>query len=487
MIRGFFIVAILVATSAYAADTNPLVPFPSPLSAASGGGGGGGTIGGTCPTPNAIAYFSAATTITCSADLQWDNVGKVMTVGGSIVTTVDNTFDIGSFGLEWANVRAHDFTAPASVDALANGIEWAAGASHTAFAPTNSGVNSIELGTTSRPFVSLRTGASGGTVLVYDETGATYNDAATKTWTLQNTGAGSVSLSVVGDTLSTGVRAVHVTATLPATASTEWAVYNEVTSNVGASGTQFGVLSYLLPGFTGAAQTAATQFSNGAAGTLNNLFDAAVSFQGNFGFEGLVYGSTVGANVGGTGNAANSSVLNIGLLGQAITDATTGDDVGVIGQGGGSGASKRVGGYFFTSSNGGVTYSPTMTNGALVADNGDVAAPIFVGRDHGTNVFVVEDGGNLDAQNTPAAVDAGSGSCTVVTVTGSSSNVRGSFTATCNVGQTVVLNYGAPNPTAAQTCVPSSGMKQTTSTASGTTFQALVALAGDNVTYFCIE
>lgn len=65
-------VALASAFGAHADDTNPLVPFPSPLTAASGGGGGGTGPSGTCGTTNAVAIFSAASTLTCFSTFKFD-------------------------------------------------------------------------------------------------------------------------------------------------------------------------------------------------------------------------------------------------------------------------------------------------------------------------------------------------------------------------------------------------------------------------------
>ncbi len=107
---GIFVTAWLAAV-AHADDTNPLVPFPSPLTAPSGGGGGGGgNISGTCATTNAIAFFSAATTLSCDADFVWTPttntlafaVDTAVSLGGGVNGL---NFDSDTLSIDAANNR----------------------------------------------------------------------------------------------------------------------------------------------------------------------------------------------------------------------------------------------------------------------------------------------------------------------------------------------------------------------------------------------
>jgi len=83
------IIAALLASASVVHADQPLTPFPSPMTPPSAApiANAASLIFGTCATVNAVAYFSAAQTITCNATLTTDGVGGLL-VGGN--TTLGN-------------------------------------------------------------------------------------------------------------------------------------------------------------------------------------------------------------------------------------------------------------------------------------------------------------------------------------------------------------------------------------------------------------
>lgn len=103
------------------------------------------------------------------------------------------------------------------------------------------------------------------------------------------------------------------------------------------------------------------------------------------------------AGIGDTGSAigtqgiAELGNINAGLVGTAITTKNSATNIGVFGNAVNVGSSPTVVGGFF----GLMSSNPTFASAALMADNGAVAADIFVARDNGTAVVTIADGGNV--------------------------------------------------------------------------------------------
>ena len=75
-----------------------LLPTPS---SSGGGGGGGGGVGGTCGTANAVAYFSAATTLTCNAGLTTDGSGNLTLQDGDSTNEAYGFQSDATFGMHF--------------------------------------------------------------------------------------------------------------------------------------------------------------------------------------------------------------------------------------------------------------------------------------------------------------------------------------------------------------------------------------------------
>jgi hypothetical protein len=198
-------------------------------------------------------------------------------------------------------------------------------------------------------------------------------------------------MDLVAGTLATGVNAFKVAATLPVTGVTEVGAYFDITPTGAGAGARYGVLAALRTGYTGATATAAVNVDNQTAGTGTG---ALQGIGGNAGVRARATATTVGTNSGLMGSAMGGNV-NIGAMARALTDKASANNLGMVGMARNDGASgKAVGGVFSLYD---ASYNePVITEtAALIADNQDVAAPIIVAYDNGSEVFRIPDGGGL--------------------------------------------------------------------------------------------
>lgn len=181
--------------------------------------------------------------------------------------------------------------------------------------------------------------------------------------------------------------ALTVTTTLPASPSAAVSgIQATVTSAGSATQDQYGLRLTLAAGYTGNQESNGIRAINNSAGT--GAGDFISSNVGNFGGEFVMSSSANNAhNVGLYGAVANGgtgTAKSFALIGKALSGSTA---VGVYGLA--AGGTIRTGGAFTLTNTG----LPTFASTALLADNADVAAPIFLARDNGTTVFSVEDNG----------------------------------------------------------------------------------------------
>lgn len=292
------------------------------------------------------------------------------------------------------------------------------------------------------------------------------------------TAAPDSALNVVAGTLASSTNyGLHLTAT----ASSGQNVINFVDATSGGNNLDGNVGWYvaLEAGYTAAGPTKAYQGDNLAAGTCQTPLGVGTNVCANLGLWGSALATTVGANVGALGKAIGSTYANYGFGGVATLN-TTGANVGVAGHATNA-TGVETGGYFYI----GGAAEPSQKSGGIVVDNTTEALPIAVLRDNGTDVYVIQDGGLPDSRGVSAVTDAGTGSCTGVTVSGN--NVRGTITATCLAGQTVVLTFGSPAWPAAPICVFGAGGEQTATSTTSTTVKGDVALTGGKMTYYCTD
>lgn len=246
----------------------------------------------------------------------------------------------------------------------------------------------------------------------------------------------SMPMTLTAGSLSSSGLALNLTGTLGAvTGSNSSHGVDWTLTSSGSGGSQLGAAFVMGAGYTGTRNADTLEVVNAAAGTGNNL-NLGSSFAeafGNGGFTSFSTGTTTGLNYAGQCEALGGN-LNIGCLAKATTAKNSATNIGIAAFGLNTGTTPvQIGGYF-----GLLGSTPTFASGALVADNGTTTDPILRMRDGNTDVFTVEDGGHLKSSG-DAVSDAGTGTCTSVTVSGSATAF--SVVATCSViGRTVVVN-----------------------------------------------
>ncbi len=264
-------------------------------------------------------------------------------------------------------------------------------------------------------------------------------------------GHASHALTITGGALSADTSALTATATLNASASAQYGLQATVTGAGAGAGSQTGFFVNLVAGYTGTSATRAGYFNNA---NLNGGGTTAISDTGNanYGVSGLsivtnntdrsavgVFG--YGAQAGNAGATARS----FGILGLADGGGVANTvSLGVYGTARKSTTEIAVGGMF--SLYGETDTIGTLANAALIADNGSVAAPIFLARDNGTTVFTIDDGGNVGIGITPTSLFHVSGTAptsggnplanVVVATGGSDANGRRGMNVTFSAGYT---------------------------------------------------
>lgn len=219
-------------------------------------------------------------------------------------------------------------------------------------------------------------------------------------------------VEIAGAILADGTRqALTVTGTLPASPSASvTGVLFDVTSAGSAAQVQYGLRANLNAGFTGNHLSAAMVAINDASGVGANLVKSGTPL-GNAGFAFTATGVTTGYNYGGTGFARYGNVSIGGFFRSGYTtsfndkNGATYIGVGGIARNNTASGSKSIGGYFGLDQ-----ADPAFESAALIADNADAAYPIFLGRDNGSTVFIVADGGDVGVMTVSptAALDVNS-------------------------------------------------------------------------------
>lgn len=189
---------------------------------------------------------------------------------------------------------------------------------------------------------------------------------------------------------------LNLVATLPTSVSggINYGAHISITPQATSSAPPLGLGIDLNAGYTGGAGSYGFGATNASVSTANNPWVITSSNKGDLGGYGFYTGSGV-SNVGvggyfGAYHGGNSAGSLIGVMGQANYTANTsaGYQLGVAGLA--LGSSVQVGGYF-----GLVASAPTLTSAALIADNGTVSAPIFLGRANGVTKFTLDATGNI--------------------------------------------------------------------------------------------
>ena len=202
---------------------------------------------------------------------------------------------------------------------------------------------------------------------------------------------------------------LNVTGTLPSAPSAAvFGSLNIFTSAGSAAFNQFGFAASLPAGYTGAGSTSGGYFYNSATGTGAG---SATVAGGNTGVTGVGNGSSVtGVYAGVSGIGRNTTGSAFGVSG--LSNSTGPIQVGMYGRA--SGGTLNVGGLFTIK-----TSTPTIgTSAALVADNGEIAAQIFLAQDNSTTVFSVEDVASVTGATSVYGAAASDGTAGFLNVTG---------------------------------------------------------------------
>jgi hypothetical protein len=285
-------------------------------------------------------------------------------------------------------------------------------------------------------------------------------------------------LTITGGTLASTLNALNVTGTLPNVAADQRGIDVVVSTTAGTAPTVVrGMLIQLQANYTGTAVTQGFAAANNVAGQGTTPIAGT---SGNWAVTGSSVTSTAGHNVGVYG-IARAGVNNYALLGRTNTSGT--NNLGCYATGSG-GSSVNIGGAFTLY--GDTDSIGTLTSAALYADNAGIAAPIFLGRDNGTTVFAIADGGQVQAIDGTTSVPAYSfisdtnsgitgGSDVVGIVTGGTERVQ--------VGSTTTIvknNFRVANQSFEE-------VQQGVVSTSDATTTTLWSLATDNNTSYYIE
>lgn len=260
--------------------------------------------------------------------------------------------------------------------------------------------------------------------------------------------AGSA-LTVTGGTLATTKQAISVTGTLPTTNASQNGMTLDITTTAGSSGQRTGLNAALLAGATNNSVMATGIFSNAVLGAGTTPLGSSIG-PANYGVAGSSSGSGgTGTNVGGKFYASTSTVRSYGVQGQAYSTAGSPANLGVYGtasSGGGTPVIIGVAGTLY----GNTDSIGTLTSAAGYFDNAAATDPILLGRDNGTTVFQLIDGGLLGVGSsfTPTyTIHAKTGSTTSVGAESTNTGVLSYFEAKNSGGK--VTSFGIAGSTLA--------------------------------------
>jgi len=250
----------------------------------------------------------------------------------------------------------------------------------------NSTISGVSLGSNlaTHSFDATLTNSSGA---------SSYNGSSASTWGINlansNTWTAPTTFTV---STSTSNNAIRVNATLPTSMSgtTIGSYFNNSTSS-NSSQANIGLYTY-YSGYSGSSSSVGFESDLNGSGTGNDLKwgTAIVNPLGNLGLNAYSYGTNTGLNLGGNMEAGAGS-LNIGVMGKAVQGKNSATNIGVLGMGRNTNTSPiQIGGYFTLRNT-----APTYASAALIADNGDQSAPIFMGRLNGTDRIGFDASANL--------------------------------------------------------------------------------------------
>lgn len=216
-------------------------------------------------------------------------------------------------------------------------------------------------------------------------------------------GTPSHKLHLQAGTLATGVRALLASATLSPSASTELAYqFGAVTAGSGVVVKQ--AAGFDLSGtYVGGGRTTTLTSTNTVAGTGATPLGA--SSLGNYSTYSLINGVGAGHNVSSYMGSTGSTARNFGAVISGYSSTGSPTNFGLYANAFSLGGSPVLVG-LMASLYGQTDTIGTLTSAAFIADNAAIAAPIWLGRDNGTTVYALADGGQQQGIDGTVSVPA---------------------------------------------------------------------------------
>ncbi len=238
-------------------------------------------------------------------------------------------------------------------------------------------------------------------------------------------GAPTHKIDITPGTLLDASSGMKITATQPSGGASFTPTLWVATTGAGSGATsQASIYAPLGAGYSGSGDSygVATSNSSTSTGTWHPTITsvANTAATAKYAVWALTNGAATGTSVGARFYARASSTINVAVQG-STDDSPSGVDTldfGVVGNsnsvlavagrhvgvgGFAVGGQHNIGGYFGLTVAEGAAMSFALS-GAIVANNGAVAAPIFVGLDNGTAVFTIGDNAAFSAGTTTANV-----------------------------------------------------------------------------------
>lgn len=198
--------------------------------------------------------------------------------------------------------------------------------------------------------------------------------------------------SIVAGTLADQAQAFSITATQPASPTGYQKSVSIAVTSAGSAAQDNSALDVTYgAGYTGSlGNTYAGVFVSNAAGVRSTLIRNSGSngSLGNMGLEGDASATTTGLNVGVAG-VANGGNINAAIVGTAQSVKNSATNIGVVGSAINTGTSPvHIGGFFSLNQ----TTVPTVS-AAAIFDNGAQTDAIILGRNNGSTVWTLANGG----------------------------------------------------------------------------------------------
>jgi hypothetical protein len=195
-----------------------------------------------------------------------------------------------------------------------------------------------------------------------------------------------------GGSLSADKSALKITGTIPTTAGEQYGNLLRMTPSAGSNNSPYAMRVELAAGYNGNEENYAGGFvnfttSSTSTGALSGNYAANTGF-----FAASVGTSAAGDNVGAFSYVSGSSTKNVGFVAHATSELASALNIGGFFRARNT-LGTAIAGYFSTDH---INTAPSVgTSAVLIADSGDQAVPIFLGKDAGATVLTIADNGNV--------------------------------------------------------------------------------------------